>query len=788
MHEGAEDSGLIHEIVSGYVNYSMDNRARFVRLYDYNAGAYYDILAKKIIPTLKDIVKKKTAARRPTILFASGVPTAGKTTFALNDLMAILPKELKVNAQVISADYCIRPRSEREKDERGVSTEDPFKKFEFNERYVPDMLALSEGKAIHIPIFDQKKRGRYKIEIDGRGYIFITNFDMDEGGRAQDKEAEVKLIDGRFQFLYRGEIKDAINMGDKESGLAIKNGQGESFIITIRNTEHRVYKKNNVWFVKIGSEGDDTELEQGGPLELKQEIIPGQDLIIVEGILAFYGKRMQQAGDGFIFMDLPYNAQKQRVIHRVRLQTGRADPSKAVEKFHERRLTEEPFVYRQRAWILEELKKDPQAAMWVLSTMARAEVIFSIFKEDRLGHPEFRGVFLDIGWHHDDIEAIYKGLKDIERSFIMGKLGPDLSRHPQIAQRSIFRVREVQGANLIIKEPLNRLGEDVLTFYLDVLRERMYGLVAAGAVVSLGYDSNNRVFVQDKIETLEDYIAVLLKEKRQDEAKYFLEEFFKTLQEMWRRGVIDLEPLPFNKYGIEVIDGARKVVSLAIDGFSVEKGLYAPAGLKRILADNFKDCLGRHPEFGILKYTYDSLVEKYIVDINEFDGLFESPEGFSRAEEVPNISNTELDSLQMDYIVKKVLDAKVNVLKELFNRKREEIRGPRVLVWSKAYLGAILSPGNADYIIIAEFVSRLENNPGILTTGMLSAKDLIDDIKDEQPENVKKALAGGSIIIDMFLKTLGEVIINAELPLNKGPSIDGDAALSLPHLGLITSL
>jgi len=703
---------------------------------------YEEVFFGEILPELKTryqaYLRGEQEGSPLALLLISGGGGSGKTSVVnwfqgiasqeLHDLVQQEGKDVDEGpVRTVSFDSYILQKSDRPIDPvTGKDTQNPYEKFQVG-RFVKDMMTLSGGQVIYIPVFDFTTRARLKLIQDRKGNIVILN----------GSERAVVRIDNNLKepcIVYAGESAAEAKMNEIPVSV-FRNDEGHT-VIRIHNTDHVIITGQADETVMIRVDSHERQLSKDEPIEAWERIDPEGKIIIIEGILALSNKKLTQQSLS-VFIDAEFWPRLLRMLVRFKGESGRGESkSEFIEKRMTLRLTEEiPYILPTR-----------EHAQLLASTQTRSESILAfflagIFEKTETFPQEINEVFKDLGIEPSVLsEELQKiSLEGIRRLLRKGGV-------IDYTAGTSFWVFFLEG-ELVLKSPRREFQsrfKDFILFHDKVLKQRLGGLMVPSSVcdvTDLGITQMvdgeqlhlGNVIIQSRVEPLKERVSRLLSQNQaihkrikgfsaksdvkeiqglfsaynrtHEEIKDLIERYFMLQQELWSRGIVDTDPRFMEKYGLMVIHGQEQLVVIGVDGLVDDPSQYDPLIFRR---------QGIRPTDlprDFLSY-YDSLVEDMVPSRDVFHTeYFETH--LQEARPVPDLSDVEISEMQMRYIVELVKKAKISMLRTLFNTLsvRDDQLGR---YWVKLYLDTVHPHGTLQYKVVEGVYEQIINDTEIL--------------------------------------------------------------------------
>ena len=582
-----------------------------------NEPTYEEVFLEKILPEIRRrylaYLRGEERGSPLALLLISGGGGSAKTSVAnwfqniankeLGDLARQEGKDVKNPFRTINFDNYILEPADRPIDPlTRKSTQNPYEKFQVD-RFIKDMMALSEGQVIYAPVFDFSLRGRLKLIQDEEGDVLILN-----GG----EKAVVRIANdlSKPSIFYAGKLSTEVKIGETAVSV-FRNSEGY-VVIRIHDTDHVIITGQADKALKVRVDDIERQLTKDSPVEVWERIDPDGKIVVAEGILTLSSKELNKQALS-VFIEAEYWSRLLRMLVRFNTESGRKESkSEFIEKRMTLRLTEEnPYILPTKEF-----------AQFLASTQTRSESILTFFLAGMLKRVEklspevleaFRELNIEPSVLNEELQKI--SLEEIRRRLRMGGV-------VDYTVGSSFWVFFLDG-ELVLKSPRQEFQpqfEKFVLFHENVLKQRLGDLMVPSTVVDvtdLGITQMvdgkrlrlGKVIVQGRVEPLSERFSRLSKQREElyerlktfsaetnlgeiqalydayikldDDVRGLMVHYFELQQELWERGIVDTDPRFTEKYGLMIINGQEQLVVIGLDGLTDNPDLYDPNIFRR---------------------------------------------------------------------------------------------------------------------------------------------------------------------------------------------------------------
>jgi len=763
-----------------------------------NEPTYEEVFLEKILPEIRRrylaYLRGEERGSPLALLLISGGGGSAKTSVAnwfqniankeLGDLARQEGKDVKNPFRTINFDNYILEPADRPIDPlTRKSTQNPYEKFQVD-RFIKDMMALSEGQVIYAPVFDFSLRGRLKLIQDEEGNVIILN-----GG----EKAVVRIANDLLEpsILYANKSLTEVKIGETTVSV-FRNSEGY-VVIRIHNTDHVIITSQpDKAIMTVRVDNHERQLAKDKPIEVWERVDPEGKIIVAEGILTLSSKELNKQALS-VFIDAEYWPRLLRMLVRFNTETGRKESkSDFIGKRMTLRLTEEiPFIVKTREF-----------AQFLVSTQTRSESILTFFLAGMLKRAEklspevleaFRELNIEPSALNEELQKI--SLEEIRRRLRMGGV-------VDYTAGSSFWVFFLDG-ELVLKSPRREFQsqfEKFVLFHEDVLKQRLGDLMVPSTVVDvtdLGITQMvdgerlrlGKVIVQGRVEPLSERFSRLSKQREElyerlktfsaetnmgetqalydayikldDDVRGLMVHYFELQQELWERGIVDTDPRFTEKYGLMIINGQEQLVVIGLDGLTDNPDLYDPNIFRRkkIRPTGLS---------GILLKYYASLAKDMVPSKKIFLAKYFKT-NLQKAFFVPDVSDVEISEMQMRHIVGLVKKAKISMLYKLFNMLSISDGHPEIY-WAKLYLDTVYVPGTPQYKVVETIYEQMINDAKLLAGKKNMLDAMLQLVRAATQGSVLTAVDQYKLAEDLIYYTL-ESKVPAALPVNR-PIVD----------------
>ncbi|MFH1665346.1 MAG: hypothetical protein ABIA77_04270, partial [Candidatus Omnitrophota bacterium] len=483
-----------------------------------------------------------------------------------------------------------------------------------------------------------------------------------------------------------------------------------------------------------------------------KEYIPsdGDTFCMVEGILSLYDELPEKSPDHLhniyiekFFYEADYEARLARGIprekQRIRAESGKEATLKQIQQYAYK------FWLRKRGeeFLISRALHCP--GIMRISNQSRAESIFTLFKKGQLIEADNLAILKEIGVmpHRLNEQLLAMGKEYIVEylsQYKNGSFGDDMKKISGTSFDVFFT-----GGGLVLKV-YNKEGgfdDENAAFFEQKLKTRGGGLLAPGIIIDItdlnitemiGKRKSKRVLgkvmIQNRGEPLRERVGVLIREKKIDEAKRLIDEYFELQKKMWGVGIIDLEPNMMDEYGVVLDNGIESVVAFISHSMTNDPVEYDPG-----IYDKDEEELPRE-----LRGYYREVRERTVVSREKFTKKY-FEKNLQNAMPLPDISHAAINDRQMDHIMYLMIMFKTEQLKKIFDKTISAAVSPEI-TWVRAYLETIVEysvPRN-DILAVTmrQLYDMLLEDPFFLDK-YNDPEDLLPELWDKNPELMNRS-------------------------------------------------